>query len=254
MRHLILPLLLMLPTFPAHSATSAPFGAAESGAVQFRAPDGLILHAEAARPAEPRGVVLLLHSAARNRHELDAVARRLAQEGYASLALDRRSGGEYGGYVNRTAQGLGQRILRDTDELMDLEVALAWMKRTFPGLPLFALGSGQSATLLFPLAERQPGLAGILAFSPNPSDLLSLDALAAARRVRVPVFVTSENGPYGVATAASFLRAANSARKVQYVPPGFGLPGAQSLDPAAMDGPEASEGYWRALLRFLRAR
>ncbi|MBB5233324.1 alpha/beta hydrolase [Deinococcus budaensis] len=246
MRHLILPLLLAL-------------SAAWATPVQLRAPDGLTLHAEAtpaAQPgaARPWGAVLLLHSAARNRHELDAVARRLAQEGYASLALDQRSGGEYGGHPNLTAQGLGQRVLTGADELADLEVALGWLRRRYPGRPLFALGSGRSATLLFGLAAKQPGLAGILAFSPNPSDLPDLDALAAARHVRVPVFVTSENGPYAVETAGNFLHAAQSARKVQYVPPGFGLPGAQSLDPAAMDGPEASEEYWRALLRFLRAR
>lgn len=246
MRHLILPLLLTLS-----AAWATPV---QVSAVQFRAPDGLTLYGEFTPAAQPRGAVLLLHSAGRNRHELDAVARRLAQEGYTSLALDRRSGGEYGGYVNRTAQGLGTRLLSGGDELRDLEVALEWLKRRFPGRPLFVLGSGQSATLLFPLAEKHPDLAGILAFSPNPSDLPDHDALAAARRVRVPVFVTSENGTYQVETAGSFLRAVPGARKVQYVPPGFGLPGAQSLDPAAMNGPEASEGYWRALLRFLRAR
>lgn len=245
MRHLILPLLL---TLPAASATP----------VQLRAPDGLTLHAQATlaaqpRAARPRGAVLLLHSAARNRHELDAVARRLAREGYASLALDQRSGGDFGGFSNLTARGLGQRVLSNADELADLEVALHWLRRNFPGRPLFALGSGRSATLLFPLAEKHPNLAGILAFSPNPSDLLDLGALTAARRVRVPVFVTSENGSYAVETAGHFLHAAQSARKMQYVPPGFGLPGAQSLDPAAMNGPEASEGYWRAVLRFLRS-
>lgn len=244
MRHPILPLLLTLSLASATPAQVSP--------VQLRAPDGLTLYAEATRAAQPRAAVLLLHSAARNRHELDAVARRLAREGYASLALDQRSGGEYGGHSNPTARGLGEQVLSDADELRDLEVALTWLRSSFPGLPLYALGSGRSATLLFPLAERHPDLAGILAFSPNPSDLPDLDALAAARRVRVPVFVTSENGSYAVETAGNFLRAVTSARKVQYVPPAFGLPGAQSLDPAAMNGPEASEGYWRAVLRFLR--
>jgi len=246
MRHLILPLLLTLPV-----ASATPV---QVSAVQLRAPDGLTLHAEFTRAAQPRGAVLLLHSAGRNRHELGAVARRLAREGYASLALDQRSGGEYGGHLNRTVQGLGGRILGDADQLGDLGTALNWLKRTYPGRPLFVLGSGQSATLLFPLAARHPDLAGILAFSPNPSDLLELDALAAARRVRVPVFVTSENGPYQIETARRLLRAVASPRKVQYVPPTFGLPGAQSLDPAAMNGPQASEGYWRAVLRFLRSR
>ncbi|BDP44089.1 hypothetical protein DAETH_40580 (plasmid) [Deinococcus aetherius] len=238
MRHLVLALLLAL-----FASLAAP--------VQLRAADGLVLYGEFVSPARPRGAVLLLHAAGQNLHEFGGVAPRLAREGYASLALDGRFGGEYDGHRNRTVEGLGERILTEADALGDLDVALAWLRARSPGQPIFALGSGQGGVLLFPLAARHPDLAGILAFSPLPGDLFELDALAEARRVRVPVFVTSGNEPFEIGGARELLAAVGSARRAQYVPPGFGLRGAANLDPAKTTEVAVTEGYWAAVLRFL---
>ncbi|WP_216326629.1 alpha/beta hydrolase [Deinococcus aestuarii] len=239
MRHLVLAALLTLSV-----SLAAP--------VQLRAPDGLMLYGESVSPARPRGVVLLLHAAGQNLHEFDGIAPRFAREGYASLALDGRFGGEYDGRHNRTVAGLGDRTLTGTDALADLGVALAWLRERHPGLPVFALGGGQSGALLFVLAARHPDLAGILAFSPNRGDLFDLDALAEARRVRVPVFVTSGDEPFEIAAARDLLAAAGSSRRVRYVPPGFGLRGVANLDPAKTTEKAVTEGYWAAVLRFLR--
>lgn len=240
MRRLALPLLLAL---------FAALPVARAGAVQLQAPDGLTLYAEHVSPARPVGAVLLLHDAGRNLHEFDGVTGRLTREGYASLALDARFGGEYDGYPNRTAAGLGSRILTEADSLRDLDVAFAWLRRAHPGVPLFALGSGAGGVLLFPFAARHPDLAGVLAFSPYRGDLFETDALAAARQLRVPVFVTSSDDPFEIGAARELARAS---RGVQYVPPGFGLRGAVTLDPAKTTEAAVSEGYWRAVLRFLR--
>lgn len=242
MRHVMLPLLLALST-----AFAAP--------VAFRAPDGLTLYGEHLAPAQPRGAVLLLHEAGRNLHEFGGVRQRLAREGYASLALDGRFGGTYDGKPNRTVgelgARLGSRVLSEADTLRDLDVALAWLRRRHPGVPVFALGSSTGGALLFPFAARHPDLAGLLAFSPYRGDVFELDVLAAARQVRVPVFVTSSNEPFEIAAARELARASGG---VQYVPPGFGLRGVVNLDPAKTTEVAVSEGYWAAVLRFLRGR
>lgn len=238
MRHLVLPLLLALS-----AALATP--------VQLRAPDGLPLYGEHVSPVKPRGAVLLLHEAGRNPREFGGVAGRLAREGYASLALDQRFGGEYDSFPSQTAAWLGSRLLSEADVLKDLDVAFAWLKRRHPGVPIFALGSGTSGALLFPFAVRHPSLAGLLAFSPYRGDVFELDVLAAARQVKVPVFVTSSNEPFEIAAARELARASGG---MQYVPPGFGLRGAVNLDPAKTTEAAVSEGYWAAVLRFLRGR
>ena len=239
MRHLASPLLLALS-----AALAAP--------VQLRAHDGLLLHGEHVSPARPRGAVLLLHEAGRNLHEFDGVARRLAREGYASLALDQRFGGEYDALPNRTVGGLGDRILSEADALRDLNVAYTWLRGRHRGMPIFALGSGASGVLLFPFAASHPDLAGILAFSPYKGDLFEMNALEVARQVRVPIFVTSSNDPFEIGGARELLSAARNSGGVQYVPPGFGLRGAVTLDPAKTLDEAVTEGYWAAVLRFLR--
>ncbi|CAM3277487.1 alpha/beta hydrolase [Deinococcus deserti] len=221
--------------------------------VQLRAPDGLTLHAEHTAVTHPRGAVLLLHAPGQNRHEFRGIVGRLAREGYASLALDQRSGGRYDGHNNPTVAGLGTRILTERSALSDLDVAWRWLKRTYPNASVFALGSGASGTLLIPFAAQRPELAGVLAFSPYRGDLFETDALAAARRMHVPLFVTSSDDPFEVQAARELLNATASACKRQYVPPGFGLRGAVNLDPAKTTEPVVTERYWTAVLSFMEA-
>ncbi|MGI8748616.1 MAG: alpha/beta hydrolase, partial [Deinococcus sp.] len=156
MRHLTV--FSLLPLLALSTALAAP--------VRLRAADGLLLSAEHTPLAHPRGALLLLHAAGQNRHEFRGIAPRLAREGYASLALDQRFGGDYDGFHNQTVPGLGRRILSEADELADIDAAFRWLKRRYPRTPVFALGSGASGVLLFPFAGRAQGLAGILAFSP----------------------------------------------------------------------------------------
>ncbi|MGI8746789.1 MAG: alpha/beta hydrolase, partial [Deinococcus sp.] len=78
-----------------------------------------------------------------------------------------------------------------------------------------------------------------------------IDALAAARRVKVPVFVSSGDDPAEVRAARELLSASGTPCKTQFVPPGFGLRGAVNLDPAKTVEAAVSEGYWEAVLRFL---
>ncbi|GGK33851.1 hypothetical protein GCM10008955_29890 [Deinococcus malanensis] len=236
-------LLLLLIVSVAHSAP-----------VQFKAPDGLTLHAEHTAVTRPRGTFLLLHAAGQNRHEFSGIVRRLAREGYASVALDQRSGGRYDGHDNLTVQGLGTRILTEADALRDMDVSWRWLKRTYPGVPVFVMGSGASGTLLFAFAARRPELSGLLAFSPYRNDLFEVDALGAARQTRVPVFVTSSDDPFEVQAARELLRAVNSACRRQYVPPGFGLRGVVNLDPAKTTERSVTEGYWAAVLGFLKTQ
>ncbi|UQN09790.1 alpha/beta hydrolase [Deinococcus sp. QL22] len=224
--------------------------ASQAAPIQLRASDGLTLYGEYTTPAQPKGAVLLLHAAGQNLHEFDAIAHRLTLEGYASLALDQRFGGEYDGYRNRTVQHLGNRVLSEADALTDLDLALTWLRRQHPRTRLFAMGSGSSGTLLFPFALRQPDLAGLLAFSPVQSDLVEIDMLAVARQVRVPVFVTSSNDPFEIQAAQEVFCAVGASRRTLFVPPGFGLRGVVNLNPAKTTEVAVTEAYWAAVLKF----
>lgn len=57
-------------------------------------------------PVDPgRVVILLFHMAGASRREYRDIAPRLVGLGYLTLAVDRRSGGRFGGGANRTAPG-----------------------------------------------------------------------------------------------------------------------------------------------------
>lgn len=221
--------------------------------VQFKTSDQVIVYGEFTPVEHPRGAFLLFHAFGFNRHEYDEIARRLAREGYASLAIDQRYGGTWGGQPNRTVEGLGSLSLEETEYPLDMNAAYAWMRQRLPGVRLFALGSGRGASLLFPFAQTHPDLAGLLAFSPSAGELQKLDVLRAARGLRMPVFVTSDRLGNEVQDAGAVFEAVASAKKARYVPTRYALRGAGVLDPGRMVlAPGLSEVYWQAVLRFLR--
>jgi dienelactone hydrolase len=214
----------------------------------LRAADGTTIGAtftEAPR-SPPRGTLLLFHMAGSNRAEYAPLAPEFARRGFASLAIDARSGGSAFGARNETAARLG----RDPGflaALPDLEAALAWARAEAPG-PLIACGSSYSAALVFLLAQRHPGqLAAILAFSPGEY-LSGTSVRGAAARIDAPAFVTSAADPIEVAEARPILAAVPDRRSTQFVPP-HGVHGASTL--RADRNSRGAAANWAALDAFL---
>lgn len=224
-------------------------------AVSFPAADGITVYGDLYSPSgKPRGTVLLFHQSMSNRGEYETLGERFAAAGYFALAIDQRAGGYRWGLVNLTMQGIGpeasDRILREgrfAGALADLEAALDYAAKR-PARPIIAIGSGYSASLVFPLAARHPKLVGaILAFSPGEYfDDLSIRE--SATRVRCPVFVAAENDPHAINGAERLLDAVPAATRVLFRPR-HATAGATMLrrDINPRGGPE----NWAAVLEFL---
>src|SRR4029079_9253706 len=133
---------------------------------------------------------LAFHQADYNRLEYREIAPRLVKEGFSVLAIDQRSGGDYGGGVNQTANK-SNGSWNYTDVLPDLEAALKWAEAKHPQSKIIAWGSSYSASLAIILASKHKDVAGVLAFSPGEYFGGKPSVRAAAKQVTVPVFITS---------------------------------------------------------------
>lgn len=220
--------------------------AARPSDVTIRAADGVAVHGTYTPAPRPRALILLFHQAGSGKGEYATIAPRLAAAGYASLAIDQRSGGSMFG-PNKTVAGLG-RSASYLDAERDLEAAFAWGRRRGP--PVVLWGSSYSAALVLRLAARHPReVSAVLAFSPG--EYLGAPALVrqAASGVRAPVFATSSAAGAEIAAARAILAASPAAFKVQHLPSGAGVHGSSTLIRAR--NPRGAADNWRAVLAFL---
>jgi len=129
----------------------------------LRAADGVVIAGDTP-PAQGRrrGTILLFPMAGSNPGEYATITPESARRGFATLAIDQRSGGAAFGRGNETAARL-VRAPGYRAALPDLEAA-----RARDSGPVLTWGSSHSAALVFFLAaSAQPPLPGMLAFSPG---------------------------------------------------------------------------------------
>lgn len=211
-----------------------------------KATDGLNIVGYLYPASKPRAVVLLFHQAGSSKYEYDTIGPRLAAQGYTALAIDQRAGGTLFG-DNSTVHMIGGSAPY-LDAKKDLEGALQWAGDQH--LPVILWGSSYSAALVFLVAAEHPGkVAAVLAFSPgeylgNPSMVRD-----AARKVTVPVFVTSAKDSAEIAAAKLVVDAVPGKRNVQFVPPTAGVHGSSTL--IADKNRSGAEENWRAVEAFL---
>ena len=213
--------------------------------VSYKAADGVTVYASYAQAkAKSRGLIVLFHQADASRAEYARIAPRLNAMGFATLAVDQRSGGNLFGGTNKTAAGFGKSASY-LDALPDLEASVTFARTNLKSNRVIVWGSSYSSALVFLLAAKMGGdVAGVLSFSPD--EYLGGPSLVrdAAKKVSVPVFITSALGE--VTPARNILDAVASKDKVQFLPKGFGLHGS-----SALDNGKASDEYWVALETFL---
>lgn len=217
--------------------------------VTLVASDGVSIAGESYRGSSPTApVILLFHQAGSGKSEYAPIAPRLVALGYNALAIDQRSGGDLYSPPNATVLALGHSA-PDLDVLRDMEAALAWAKRTYPGAPIYAWGSSYSASLVFALAARHPHeIAALFAFSPGEYFANKRFVRAEAKRVRVPVFVDSASDPGEVRSAREILDATHAKVREDFVPR-VGIHGSSTLRDDR-DAAGASEN-WEAVTAFL---
>ena len=217
--------------------------------VTLTARDGVKVYADTYPAYSPTAPVLLLfHQAGSGKGEYASIGPRLATLGFNSIAIDQRSGGEMFG-TNQTETELGKTVSMQ-DALPDMEAALAWARANHPISKIVAVGSSYSAALVFVLAAKHPGdVAALAAFSPSEYFPDHNYVRAAARKLKIPVFIDSGSNPEEIASAKNIFVAVGSRDKTQYVPKN-GVHGASTLrddrDPAG-----AADNF-TAFLSFVR--
>jgi dienelactone hydrolase len=217
--------------------------------VVLTASDGVHVYGIKREPASaPLGVILLFHQAGSSADEYDPIAPRLVQMGFATLAIDQRSGGGLYG-KNRTVAELGRSESYLVAE-RDLDAAAAWAEKTYPKVPVILWGSSYSASLVFvTAANRQGEIAKVLAFSPGEYFEGKLEVAKVAKRVTAPIFVDSAADKQEIDAAKAILAASPSTVKVQYVPT-HGVHGSSTL--RKDKDPDGYDENWAAVEAFLK--
>ncbi|AZI41932.1 alpha/beta hydrolase [Deinococcus psychrotolerans] len=219
-------------------------------AVTFQAGDGLTVYANyiPASPGAP--VILLFHQADNNKSEYADITPQFRRLGFATLAVDARSGHatHAGDNRNLTAEAYEKKTGNTAgydQALPDLEAALAWAKRADQQRKVFVVGSSYSANLVLFLGAQHPqDVQGILSFSPQANEA----TLKVASTVKIPVFITSSDSTEEIEAVKAIYSVLKSANKVQYVPTS-GSHGALAL--SSVFNPAGNAGYWKALGIFL---
>ncbi len=216
------------------------------------ASDGVKIYARSyAAPNARAPVLLLFHQAGSSKSEYAPIAPRLVELGFNVLAIDQRSGGDLYEPGNETVAHLGASASDFMSALPDLEAALVWARRTYPVAPVYLVGSSYSAALVFLVAARHPhDVAAVLAFSPGEYLDDKRAVHAAARALRVPVFIDSSSDKSEIDAARSIYAAVASPKKVQFVP-ATGIHGASTLREDR--DPGGAQANWTALSAFLRS-
>ena len=219
----------------------------EPEAVELVAADGMQVPGTYRRAADPKALILLFHQRGSSRAEYFEIGPRLAANGYSSLAIDQRGGGDKWHVPNAPAEAWGETDSH-MEAMPDLEAALAW--GTGQGLPLALWGSSYSAALVFPLAAQNPDdVRAVLAFSPG--EYLEAQAVTrAAAHLSAPLFVSSATTLTEIGNAQPVFDVAASGDKTYFLPKSGSVHGSLALIRA--ENPDGYEEVWAAVLGFLR--
>ena len=216
---------------------------ANAETVHFQASDGVKVTAEFSMPNDNVStIIVLFHMAGSSRGEYVEIAEKLNRLGYATLAVDQRSGGEFNGVRNETVRSAGGST-DYIDAIPDIVAASKWARQESGARNVGVLGSSYSAGLVLVLSAQDSAFAdAVMSFSPGEyfgsSDYVAqeLDSIS------VPVFLTSARAEVGQWQA---FQTSIKSPVVGFVPTGTGRHGASALNSA--DGVE----YWSALEGFL---
>lgn len=222
--------------------------------VQFKTSDGVTIYANYyPAKASSQPMILLFHQAHSNRYEYSSIAPHLEALGFSCLATDQRFGGTMFGEDNETDAHMSKAAAQSRNVAgyeADLEAALAWAHAKDPQRKVILWGSSYSASLVFVLAAKHPAeVAGVLAFSPGEyfEDHPTLIENA-AKKVRVPVFITSENSTDAVANATKIFDAVASTHKVHYSAK-YAVHGSSTL--LEDRNPKGAAVTWQVVMKFL---
>jgi dienelactone hydrolase len=220
----------------------------QSERVEFRAHDGLLVNAYLYDIGKGKPVILLCHQAGYNHMEYADIAPKLNKLGYNCLAIDQRSGGNFAGEPNVSADRAKEKGLKHemVDAQQDMRAAIDYLYQRY-NREVILWGSSYSSSLALLEGVSNDKVKAMIAFSPG--DYFG-DAAPSLRTVfaktKKPFMVTSskEEAP---ALRTLIGNKSLQTNQLQFIPESEGFHGSRAL----WEGQKGAENYWRSLQTFL---
>jgi alpha-beta hydrolase superfamily lysophospholipase len=188
-------------------------GAASAGTqrVTIRTEDGVSLAATWYEPAvHPAPAVILVHMLHKSRRDWDAVAARLAAEGFGALAIDLRGHGDSSGGIDSSEAPDYSPLVRDVSAARRYLAARGDVQQSRVGI----VGASIGANLAALQAAGDATVASLALLSPS-LDYRGLRIEAAVRKIgsRPVLLVSSDDDPYATRTVHDLQKAGGGARE-----------------------------------------
>jgi dienelactone hydrolase len=218
--------------------------------VEFKTTDGLMVNGNLYDIGEGKPVILLCHQAGYNRFEYADIAPRLNEMGYNCLAIDQRSGGNFAGKSNITAERAKVNRLNHEmiDAKADIKAAIDFLAKKYDQ-DIILWGSSYSSSLALLEGMADDKVKAIIAFSPGDyfgNAAPSLKTVFA--EANKPFLVTSSKDEAATLTAL-IGRIELDYKQSQFIPESDGFHGSRAL----WEGQKGSDEYWKAVMAFLKS-
>ncbi len=192
--------------------TATPLAAATAQDVSFRTDDGVTIAGTLHLPSRPGPGIILLHALNRTRDDWEAVAARLADAGFVTLAIDLRGHGASG----PPPEGAD---LQDLTKMMaDVRAARAFLasRREVAPNRVGIAGASIGANLAILFAAGDPTVRSLALLSPG-IDYRGLRPEAALRKYgdRPALLVASQEDSYATNSARQFARSGPGVRDLR---------------------------------------
>jgi len=217
--------------------------------VEFTAKDGLSVSGDLYEIDDDSPVILLCHQANYNKFEYADIAPKLNEMGFNVLAIDQRSGGPFADHMNETATRaieMSASEIAMIDAQQDIEAAVEFLSKKY-AQKVTVWGSSYSASLSFFVANENPDVKAVIAFSPgNYFGDAKPDLSFIFEQLKVPFLITSSSEE---ATQITNLLSNFDAKtnQIQFIPESEGFHGSRAL----WEGQKGAEEYWEAITGFL---
>lgn len=216
--------------------------------VEFKSADGLLVNGNLYEIGENEPVILLCHQAGYNRVEYADIAPKLNEMGYNCLVIDQRSGGNFAGKPNLTAERAKEKELPSemVDARQDIKVAIDFLNQKFKQ-KIIVWGSSYSSSLALLEGVSNKKVKAIIAFSPGDYFGDAAPSLSSAfAKSDKPFLVTSSKEE---ASALTTLMGTIKLKEnqSQFIPESAGFHGSRAL----WTGQKGAEEYWNAVTTFL---
>jgi alpha-beta hydrolase superfamily lysophospholipase len=227
---------------------------AHSEEVEYSAEDGgkIFANLDLSAKGKDGPLIILFHQAGANgRGEYANTAPLFRENGYSTLVVDLRSGGETFGGSNRTVDARGESS-GYCEAMPDLIASLNYAAaQGFKG-PIYAAGSSYSAALTIALGNEQAdALSGVIGFSPasgGPMAACSPNEFAAT--TKTPTLVVRPEREMQVPSVQTQFELFKTHGHSAFIHKG-GIHGASTLDETRADGD--IDPVWKTVLSFLKS-